>query len=205
MSEVGRSPASGSMARWDGVSMVDLGKGKKHGELSQGGSGGPGAPSAILPQGNPVSGSSSVSPEAIPIPDSPTFFVQLPSSRSLLVQLPFPLSSFYEYCTPSQAPVVDRGRFDHLPSGQMHQLRMRGGRNMKDSKRVSKTRLAPTEDEGDRRIMTGDDAMDTPVTVAGKGACRPRMWRKLRITQPGRRISDTAWTLSAWPLLRTRE
>ena len=171
MSEVGRSPASGSMASWGGVSTEDVGKGKKHGELSLGGNGGPAAPITSLPQDNfemRVSGSSSPSPVATPIPDFPALSVQLPSSRSLLVQLPFPVSSFFEYYAPSQARVVDRGRFGRLPFGQMRQLRLRGGRNRQDFKGVSKTRSAPMEDEGGKHILTGDDAMDTRVTVEGK-------------------------------------
>ena len=71
-----------------------------------GGSGDPDAPCADVLRGNSeirARGSSSDSPVVIPLPDSPTLTVHLPSSAPLWVQLPPHVSSFDKNCTPSQA------------------------------------------------------------------------------------------------------
>ena len=145
------SPAQGSMNPWDRVPMEEMEKGKKHGDSAVGDSGVPGAPNAILPQDKSYakeSGPSSPPPEATPIPDSPTFSVQLASPKSLWVRTQPPFPPFDNNRTPTQAPLVDHGRLDHLSYGQIHELRKRQGYNGKDSKSASKTRLASKDDKG---------------------------------------------------------
>ena len=66
-------------------------------------------------------GPSRAPPRLIPAPDSPNLPIQLPSSPPLPAQLPPPVSSFGRNCTPSQAPVVDDGQYDHLPYKQLHE------------------------------------------------------------------------------------
>ena len=115
-----------------------------------------------------VSGPSATFPEAPVIPAYPTLPVQPPSSPFLSLQSPPPVSS-EETCTTCQAPVVDHGRFDRLSYGQIHELRSFRGY----SKDVSTTRSASMRRGGNRRILSGVYAMDTPITVTGKGGRRP--------------------------------
>ena len=115
-----------------------------------------------------VSGSPSNSPEAIPKPGSPTPPVQLTSWPSLSVRLPPRVSSFDKSCAPSKVPVVAHGRLDPIPIGQICELFERPGNNGKDSKEVLRTRSASTADGENKLIVSGDNAMDTLVTVTGK-------------------------------------
>ena len=169
-------PASGTSDLWGGAPLGDLGNVRKHVEVPLEGSRGPDAPSTGLRQDNSgvqVGVSSYPSPAMIPIPGTPTLSVLLPPSPSLSVRLPPPASSFDRNCTPSQAPVVDRGRFDHLSSDQLRELRKSRGYGRRDSKVELKTRLASMDAEGSKRTLTEDGAMDTSVSVTGKRGRAP--------------------------------
>ena len=115
-----------------------------------------------------MGGSAPPSPRVAPVPGSPTLSVQLASSPSPSVQIPPPASSSDENCSPSHAPLVDRGRSDHLLFDQIHESRERQGCGRKDWKKVSGTRLASMDADESKRAPTGGDATDTSVAVAGK-------------------------------------
>ena len=94
------------------------------------GSGDPDAPCADVLRGNSeirARGSSSDSPMVIPLPDSPTLTVHLPSSSPLWVQLPPHVSSFDKNCAPSQPLVVGRGEYNHFSYHQIHERRKKRG------------------------------------------------------------------------------
>ena len=112
-------------------------------------------------------GSSSESPRVKPVRDIPTLPVRLPSSRSPAVQLPRPGSCFDKNCISSQAPVVDRGRYDLSSFDQIHEQCRKRGYSRKDSKAAPKTRLASLAAEKSKRTLTEGYGMDTSATAAG--------------------------------------
>ena len=138
--------ASGSMGPRNGSPVDDMGKEKKWGVISGGGRQA-GRVQRRPPTRYPRTGIGWFvipPPEAIAVQDPPTPSVQLQSSSSVSVQPQLPVPSFDEKCTPSQAPVVDHGRFDHLWYGQIHELRKRRRYNGTNSKEVlGSMRLIP--------------------------------------------------------------
>lgn len=84
--------------------MEDMGKEKKRGQFPLEENGEPGVISTSLPQDSPdlgVSGPSSPSSAAMPVPDSGAASAQLPSSPSLSVEPPNSVASFGKNCAPS--------------------------------------------------------------------------------------------------------
>ena len=68
----------------------------------------------------------------------------------------------------SKAPFVGREHYADMSYDQMHELCNRRGYNRKDSKEVLKTQVGSMGAEERKRTFTGDNPMDTSVTVTRK-------------------------------------
>ena len=122
VSEVEWNPASGAFDSRNGAQMEALEMAQECAGLPWEESGEPDATMAGLQRSNSEiqsSGSSSPSPGAIPVSESPNLSVQLPSSPSFSVQLPPPVSSFDKNCTSSLASAAECGGYGHLPYDQI--------------------------------------------------------------------------------------
>ena len=136
----------------------------------------PDAPGAEQPQDNSetrLGGSPSPVPTVSPIPDSPTLSVQLLSSHPLSVQPPPAAASCEKKRTAPRAPVIDHGKYDHLSYDQLREQCKKRSYKRKDSKVALKTRLASMDVEESKRTLTGDNAMNTSVSVTGKRGRTP--------------------------------
>ena len=71
-------------------------------------------------------------------------------------------------CAPSQGPTMNSGRLGHLPYDQLYELRKRHGYHRKDSKEVSETRLAWTQDQNAGSTTDLKENSEAPSTETGK-------------------------------------
>ena len=95
---------------------------------------------STLSTGTPESGSGPL-PEMIPVPDSSSLSVQLPTSRDTLdIQQP-PEPPFDRTRAPSQAPRADGAQQKEFTRGQLHDQCSQRGYRKKESKAVLNTRL----------------------------------------------------------------
>ena len=76
-------------------------------------------------------------------------------------------SPYEKNCAPSQAPTMDSGRLAHLSYDPLRELRELNGYRRKDSKQVSKTRLASTQ--GQEASSTQDSQENSEAPSAGTG------------------------------------
>ena len=103
-----------------------------------------------LSTGTPESGSGP-RPEMIPVPDSPSLSVQLPTPQGPAV-IPQPLEfSFDRTCAPSQVPREDGAQNAELTWGHLRDQCSQRGYWQEESKAVSKTRL-PTMDAAEAML-----------------------------------------------------
>ena len=104
--------------------------------------------------------SSHICPEAILVPASSSLRAQAFSLPLALDRHPAPESAFDRNCEQSQAPVADRTQDEDLTSGQLHEQCSHRGCHRKESKNVSKTRLAAMGAAEAKRIPAGGNDMD---------------------------------------------
>ena len=81
-------------------------------------------------------------PEMIPVPDSPSLSVQLPTKQPSKPNLHPPDSSSERTCELPQVPRADGAQYEDLSWGQLHDRCSQRGRRKKASKAVLNARLS---------------------------------------------------------------
>ena len=92
-------------------------------------------------------------PEAIPVPDPPFLSVQLPSPRGSLEKRPDLVSPRDKICEPSQAPKVNRTRFDGMTCDQLHDECSQRAFRRKKLEAVLETRLTRMDAAEEKRNL----------------------------------------------------
>ena len=92
-------------------------------------------------------------PEMIPVPDSSTLSVQLPTPQQSKVPPQRLESSFDRTCAPSRAPRADGAQYWKLTWGRLHDQCSRQDNRINKSKAVSKTRLSTMGAVEAKRIL----------------------------------------------------